>query len=89
MRKHLSIRVRGLVQGVFFRASAKAEAEKLGIMGVAENLADGSVGIEAEGEADALDRFVAWCGQGPDFAKVEAVDVREADPRHFDSFTVR
>ncbi|HTK03958.1 MAG TPA: acylphosphatase [Candidatus Eisenbacteria bacterium] len=88
MRKHLAIRVTGRVQGVFFRASAKAEAERLGIAGFAKNADDGAVQIEAEGESDSLDRFVAWCGRGPDFAQVDAVDVHEGEPRHFTSFTI-
>ncbi|HTM67801.1 MAG TPA: acylphosphatase [Candidatus Binatia bacterium] len=89
MRKHLSIRVSGRVQGVFFRASAKAEADRLGITGFAGNEADGAVRIEAEGESEALERFVAWCGRGPDFASVASVEVHEGEPRHFDSFDVR
>lgn len=89
MRKHLAIRVTGRVQGVFFRASAKAEAEKLGLTGFARNEDDGSVAIEAEGEADALEKFVAWCGSGPDFAQVARVDVHDGEPKHFDAFTVR
>jgi len=88
MPKHLSIRVTGRVQGVFFRASAKAEAERLGIAGSARNEDDGTVLIEAEGENAALDQFVSWCGRGPDFAKVSAVDVHEGEPRHFTSFTI-
>lgn len=88
MRKHLSLRVTGRVQGVFFRASAKAEADRLGLTGFARNDDDGSVLIEAEGDAAALDRFVSWCGRGPDFARVAAVEVHEGEPKHFDAFTV-
>lgn len=88
MRRHLSIRVTGSVQGVFFRASARAEAERLGIAGYARNQEDGSVLIEAEGESEALDRFVAWCGRGPDLARVEAVEIHEGDPRHFSAFVI-
>ena len=89
MPKHLAIRVTGRVQGVFFRASAKAEADRLGLTGFARNEGDGSVAIEAEGGAEALEKFVAWCGQGPDFAKVAAVDVHEGEPKHFDAFVIR
>lgn len=89
MPKHLAIRVTGRVQGVFFRASAKAEAERLGLAGFARNDDDGSVAIEVEGDAKALEAFVAWCGRGPDFAKVAAVEVHEGDPRHFDAFVIR
>lgn len=88
MRRHLIILVSGRVQGVFFRAAAKEEAGRLGIAGYARNEPDGSVRIEAEGEPDALDRFVAWCGRGPDFADVKAVAVHEGGGAHFSGFAV-
>ena len=52
--KHLSIRVSGKVQGVFFRASTKDRADELHIKGTVGNNADGSVSIEAEGEDENL-----------------------------------
>lgn len=77
MIKHLSIKVYGKVQGVFFRATAKEEADKLGIKILAENKPDGSVYIDAEGEEKKLDEFVAWCHNGPNLAQVEKVEVHE------------
>ncbi len=88
MRRHVILVVTGRVQGVFFRASAREEAVRLGIDGLARNEPDGSVRIEAEGEPDALDRFVAWCGRGPDFADVKAVTVHEGGGAHFSGFTI-
>ena len=88
MRRHLAIRVTGSVQGVFYRASAKVEADRLSITGFARNEPDGSVRIEAEGEGGDLERFVAWCGRGPDFAKVAAVEVHDGEPRHFSAFVI-
>jgi acylphosphatase len=73
------LRVRGRVQGVWFRGSARAEAERLGIVGWARNRADGSVEILAQGRSNALERFVAWCASGPPGALVESVD-RQAEP---------
>ena len=55
--KHLKISITGRVQGVFFRDSARMEANRLGVAGFARNEPDGSVYIEAEGEKDALDEF--------------------------------
>ena len=52
--KHLSIRVTGKVQGVFFRASTREEAQRLGLCGWVRNEADGSVRIEAEGDEPLL-----------------------------------
>lgn len=77
MKKHLNIYIFGKVQGIFFRATASEEAEKLGIKILAENKPDGSVYIEAEGEEEKLDEFIKWCHTGPSLAKVEKVEVDE------------
>ncbi len=73
VRAHLKIL--GDVQGVFFRRSAKIEAEKLGIVGWVRNNSDGSVEIMAQGHEDKIKKFIAWCKKGPPFAKVENVEV--------------
>jgi len=75
MTERRTIRVFGHVQGVFFRQTAKEEAQRLGIAGFARNEPDGSVFIEAEGDPAALDEFIAWCRQGPPSARVERVEV--------------
>ena len=67
--------VRGLVQGVFYRASTRERAAALGLAGWVVNRADGSVLIEAQGPAEALDALVAWCRQGPTDARVDDVEV--------------
>lgn len=74
---HDTIRVYGRVQGVYYRQGAKQQAISLGLVGYARNEPDGSVRIEVEGEAAALDRFVAWCRVGPSGARVDRVDVVE------------
>ena len=65
--------VRGHVQGVWFRASTRQEAEKLGITGYAINLSDGSVEVLACGDTEMLDRLAAWLHQGPSMAEVKSV----------------
>jgi acylphosphatase len=72
------VRVRGRVQGVFFRASARREAERLGVAGFARNEPDGSVTLDLEGSPEALDAMVAWAHDGPANARVDAVDVESA-----------
>ncbi|GIV33679.1 MAG: acylphosphatase [Chitinophagales bacterium] len=86
--KHRNIRVTGKVQGVWYRDSARKKALELGITGFVRNEADGSVYIEAEGTAEQLDQFTAWCRQGPPLARVEKVEYTEAQPRHFSSFEI-
>ncbi|HWP94849.1 MAG TPA: acylphosphatase [Gammaproteobacteria bacterium] len=78
--------VTGRVQGVFFRASAREQALKLGITGYAENLPDGSVEVLVCGEPAAVQAMIDWLWQGPPSARVTNVEVEEvrvAAPRSF------
>jgi len=68
-------RVRGLVQGVFYRASTCDRASDLGVVGWVRNRADGSVELEAEGARDRVEELIAWCRRGPPGARVTGVDV--------------
>lgn len=86
--KHLQIRIFGKVQGVFFRASAKEQADALGITGFARNEPDGSLYIEIEGKEESLDRFIAWCKKGPPLARVEFVEIEEGKPKGYSEFKV-
>lgn len=87
MKKHFNIYIYGLVQGVFFRSSAKEQADKLEISGFAKNMPDGSVYIEAEGEKNNLDKFTKWCNLGPMMAQVEKIKVIKDSPKNFKEFT--
>lgn len=69
--------VTGRVQGVGFRASAAAEARRLGVSGHVQNRRDGAVEGEAQGAPDSVASFVAWLRRGPTFAHVAAVDLQE------------
>lgn len=89
MAEHLNIHVYGRVQGVFYRASAMDIANTLGIKGFARNEKDGSVYIEAEGENDALKKFIDWCNQGPARASVERVTTEKADMKNYSNFAVQ
>jgi acylphosphatase len=81
------IRVTGRVQGVFFRNWTVDAAEALGIRGWVRNRRDGSVEILAFGEDAALRGFIGRCRQGPDAAKVERVEVEEAEGEPPQGFT--
>jgi len=65
--------VSGKVQGVFYRASARHQAELLGITGYARNLADGRVEVLACGEPAALEKLHAWLLKGPPASQVKRV----------------
>lgn len=74
------IRVRGRVQGVYFRASTAERAIALSLCGRAENLRDGSVLVLAAGPQASLAQLVAWLQVGPPMARVDAVEVEDLDP---------
>ncbi|TCJ15128.1 acylphosphatase [Rubrobacter taiwanensis] len=82
--------VSGRVQGVFFRDSAREEAERRGVTGWIRNLPDGRVEAVFEGEPKMVDEMVEWCGEGPKHARVENVDVSyEEAAGGFSGFEVR
>lgn len=72
-RVHLVIR--GKVQGVFYRASAREKATELELTGWVRNRADSTVEIVAEGERESLDALIKWCYVGPPDAYVTGADV--------------
>lgn len=90
MQQRIKIIVAGKVQGVFFRASAKKQADLLGVRGFARNLPDGRVEIVAEGEQQALLQFLDWCRRGPMMARVNDVSVGETqNGGQFSGFDIR
>ncbi|MTW21147.1 acylphosphatase [Allochromatium palmeri] len=65
--------VGGHVQGVFFRASTREQAMRLGVTGYARNLNDGRVEVLACGEAAAVAQLRDWLRSGPAMAQVTGV----------------
>lgn len=83
------LRIRGRVQGVFYRATLQREALARGVTGWVSNEYDGSVRAHVEGTADAVAGLVAWAREGPPHARVDAVDEADADPEGGADFQVR
>ena len=65
--------VSGRVQGVFFRASAREQAQRLDISGYAKNLDDGTVEVIACGDAANIEALERWLQKGPAAAHVDRV----------------
>ena len=78
--------VSGRVQGVFYRASTREQALRLGLAGHAKNRSDGAVDVVACGPADALDALECWLRQGPPAARVEAVSREELPEQYLRGF---
>jgi acylphosphatase len=73
--------IRGRVQGVGYRYAMTEVAEALGVSGWVRNRRDGTVEAVVQGDAELVERLVAWCRRGPVGASVTAV---AADPHAVD-----
>lgn len=82
-------RVRGQVQGVFFRASTEAMARRLGLSGWVRNNANGDVELIACGTVPRLDELENWLGRGPANARVTGVQRTPVTAQTFNGFEVR
>lgn len=83
------VRIRGQVQGVWFRESTRTRAEALGLAGWVRNADDGSVEAVFEGPAEAVATAVAWCREGPPAAEVTALESTAEPPEGLRGFSVR
>jgi len=84
------VTVAGRVQGVFFRAETKREAERYGVKGWVRNMPDSNVEAVFEGEEESVKRLIEFCRLGPSGAEVTSVNVRwEPYREEFGRFEVR
>ena len=81
--------VSGRVQGVFYRAEARAQARSRKLGGWVRNSADGRVEAVFEGVRPQVEAMIAWCRTGPVMARVEAVEVSWEQPVGQVEFGVR
>jgi acylphosphatase len=88
-KKRVRVRIRGMVQGVCFRAFTRDAAIAEGVTGWVRNLWDGSVEAVFEGDTERVERMVAWCHRGSPYSLVDHVEVKEeAYEGAFDRFAV-
>jgi acylphosphatase len=85
----LRVKVHGHVQGVFFRDSAREQAESCGVAGWVANRSDGTVELVVEGSADAVERMMEFLKSGPPRADVEDLEVSQEEPEGLTGFEVR
>lgn len=87
--KAVQINISGRVQGVGFRHSAVKTANQLRVKGYVKNNPDGSVLIEAEGNQEALNEFIKWCYQGPAFAQVQDIQLKDIGTKGYKTFDIK
>lgn len=85
----IRLRIKGKVQGVFYRASAKEIADKIGVTGWIRNTADADVEAEVTGTTVQLQQFSNWCRQGPKRAVVTDLTITEEAETFYSGFSVK
>lgn len=81
--------VRGNVQGVFFRDSARRRAQQHGVRGWVSNRSDGAVEAVLEGPLEDVEQVLRFFETGPPRAEVQDAQVSEEEPEGLTSFEVR
>lgn len=72
--------VKGEVQGVAFRWTARQKARELRVSGWIRNLPNGDVEVQVEGTPGQVRSFIQWLEKGPALAKVESIEESECKP---------
>lgn len=85
--KHIT--VRGIVQGVNFRYLTRRQARALNVTGWVRNCSDGSVEVVAQASMAQVQALIQWMSQGPSSARVDGIEVEDADPHECHSFDIR
>ncbi len=81
--------VEGRVQGVFFRANTREEANLLGLTGWVKNCWDGRVEAVFEGEREKIEKVISWCKKGPPGSLVKNVEINwEQATGECDTFSI-
>ncbi|MEF8781746.1 MAG: acylphosphatase [Haloarculaceae archaeon] len=88
-RTRAHVYVTGKVQGVYFRATTRDEAERRDVDGWVRNLDDGRVEAVFEGPEDDIEEMVEFCHEGSSAARVEDVEVTYEEPQGAEGFRVR
>ncbi len=86
-RRHVV--VHGHVQAVGFRASCLRRATAAGLGGWVRNTERGDVEAVFEGALPAVEALVAWCGEGPAWARVDRIEVRDEPVQGETTFRIR
>ena len=80
--------IKGKVQGVFYRATAKEIAQALDIKGWVKNTKDGHVESIASGSEKAIQQFIEWCKNGPEKAVVTSINLTSIKDETFADFRI-
>ncbi len=88
-RIHYKIKVKGRVQGVWFRKFTQDSATKTGVKGFVMNNLNGLVYIEAEGSKLQLEEFVDKLKTGSPLSRVSDVTYIKGVFMNFETFEIK
>lgn len=85
----LHIIIKGKVQGVGYRATAKHLADKTGVKGCVKNLSDGSVEVYIQGSEDKTHHFIEELKNLKGIARVDNFSVENYEsPKKYNDFQI-
>ena len=88
MKKSIRLYITGTVQGVFFRAFIKENAERYNVKGFTRNLEDGRIEVFLEGDADAVNKMIELCKKGPKHSQIRNVELKPETHQGLKDFKV-
>lgn len=89
MTRALQGHVRGVVQGVFFRAETCKMARRLGLTGWVRNCRNGDVEVLIAGPEATLEQMQQWLQRGPPRARVDEVSLVACENPGLTGFDIR
>jgi len=88
MKKAVRIYINGTVQGVFFRAFIKENAERHNVKGFVRNLEDGRIEVFVEGDPENVNKIIELCKKGPKHAQIRKTEIKPEKFQDFKTFKV-
>lgn len=88
MKKSVRLYITGTVQGVFFRAFVKENAERYNVKGFVRNLEDGRIEIFLEGNSEDVNKMLELCRSGPKHSEIKKVEEKNERFQDFKNFKV-
>jgi len=86
MKKSVRLYITGSVQGIFFRAFVKENAERHNVKGFVRNLEDGRVETFLEGNVDDVNKMIELCKKGPRHAQIRNIEIKPEKFQDFKNF---
>jgi len=88
MKKSIRLYIDGTVQGIFYRAFIKENAERYNVKGFVRNLEDGRVEVFLEGDVDNVKKMIELCKKGPKHSMVRNIEEKDERFQDFKTFKV-